>query len=294
MRPILPSLLTLSLVVMTAPGVTQTPDYTGAAGGGSSFAGWNVGYTVPAGWQLGQRYGRLHVLASTTQAGAIFVATGLYSSFEEMVADLGRFYQSMNLQGMPMEQPQQQTIAGMRGLTAMYTSTDQMGRQVLGRYVAVLTPHGTGFAVLGMTTPEQMTQLRATVDQVVGSVRAQAPQVNQQAVAALAGKWMYYAGRADGVTSATGGASRSHEEYVTFDGRGNYAWESSSSVMVTTPDLTSGSGSAGSASQNSEQGTYTVIGSTLVTKGRQGQMAFELQIQGDRFSADGRMYLKTN
>ena len=64
--------------------------------------------------------------------------------------------------------------------------------------------------------------------------------------------------------------------------------------MVTTPDLTSGSGSAGSASQNSDQGTYTVIGSTLVTKGRQGQMAFELQLQADRFSADGRVYLKTN
>ena len=266
----------------------------GASGaGGSSFPGWNVQYAMPAGWQAGQRFGRLHVLASTTQAGAIFVATGLYSSFEEMVADLGRFYQSMNLQGTPVDQPQQQAIAGMRGLTATYASRDQMGRQVLGRYTAVLTPHGTGFAVLGMTTPEQMDQLRRTVDEVAASVQAQAPQVNQQAVAALAGKWMYYAGKADGVTSATGGASRSHEEFVTFDGRGNYAWESSTSVMVTTPDG-GGAGSAGAANANSDQGTYTVIGTTLVTKGRQGQMSFELQLSGDRFSADGRVYLRTN
>jgi hypothetical protein len=263
------------------------------AAGGSSFPGWNVRYAVPAGWQLGQNLGRLHVLASTTQAGAIFVATGLYASFEEMVADLSKFYQSMNLQAMPVEQPSQQTIAGMRALTATYASQDQMGRQVQGRYVALLTPHGTGFGVLGMTTPDQMTQLRATVERLAASVQAQAPQVNQQAVAALAGKWMYYAGKADGGGAVTGSASRSHEEFVTFDGRGGFAWESSTSVMVTTPDG-GGAGGAGAANANSDQGTYTVIGSTLVLKGRQGQMAFELQLGGDRFSADGRVYLKTN
>ncbi len=284
MRPVLASLVALSLVV---------PDAAAQAPGGSSFPGWNIRYAVPAGWQLGQNLGRVHVLASTTQAGAIFVATGLYASFEEMVADLSKFYQSMNLQAMPVEQPSQQTIAGMRALTATYASQDQTGRAVQGRYVAILTPHGTGFGVLGMTTPEQMTQLRATVERVAASVQAQAPQVNQQAVAALAGKWMYYAGKADGGGSVTGSASRSHEEFVTFDGRGNFAWESSTSVMVATPSG-GGAGAAGGASANSDQGSYTVIGSTLVLKGRQGQMAFEVQLQGDRFSADGRVYLKTN
>ncbi|MGH7644675.1 MAG: hypothetical protein ACREMR_03720 [Gemmatimonadales bacterium] len=276
-----------------APAAMPAP-HAAPAAGGSSFPGWNVRYAVPAGWQLGQNLGRLHVLASTTQAGAIFVATGLYASFDEMVADLSKFYQSMNLQATPAEQPSQQTIAGMRALTATYASMDQMGRPVQGRYVALLTPHGTGVGVLGMTTPEQMTGLRATVDRLAASVQAQAPQVNQQAVAALAGKWMYYAGKAEGVSSVTGGASRSHEEFVTFDGRGGFAWESSTSVMVTTPSVTSGAGAAGGAGANSDQGTYTVIGTTLVLKGRQGQMAFELQLGGDRFTADGRQYLKTN
>jgi hypothetical protein len=132
------------------------------------------------------------------------------------------------------------------------------------------------------------------VDRVAASVQAQAPVVNQQAMAALAGKWMYYAGKADGVTSATGGASRSHEEFVTFDGRANYAWESSTSVSVTTPGTTSGAGTAGGASSNADQGTYVVIGNTLVIKGRQGQMAFALQLAGDRFTADGRTYIRSN
>jgi hypothetical protein len=263
-----------------------------APGGASqSLPGWNIRYTLPAGWQVARTVGRLQVLASTTEAGAIFLGPGLYSSFEEMVADLGRFYQSLNLQGMPVSQPAQQTIAGMRALTATYASQDQMGQSVHGRYVALLTPHGTGFALLAMTTPQQMTQLAATVERLASSVQAQAPQVNQQAVQALAGRWMYYAGRADGVTRSQGGASHSYEEFVSFDGRGAFQWQSSASVSVTAPQ---DAGGAGRAQANSDQGTYTVIGSTLILKGSQGQLTFELQLMGDRFTADGRTYLRSN
>lgn len=270
------------------------PPPAGGAAGTQAFAGWNMRYAMPAGWQVGQDLGRVHMLASTTEAGVIFVGTGLYSSFDEMVADLGRLYQSMNLQAAPVEQPREQSLSGMRALTATYQGQDQAGRPVQSRYAAVLTPHQTGFAVLGMTTPEQFAKLAPVVERIAASLQASAPAVNQQAMAALAGKWMFYAGKADGVTSATGGASRSHEEFVTFDGRGNFAWESSTSVMVTTPSTTSGAGTAGGASSNADQGSYVVIGNTLVLKGRQGQMAFQLQMAGDRFTADGRTYVRSN
>ena len=102
---------------------------------------------------------------------------------------------------------------------------------------------------------------------------------------------MYYAGKASGVTVPSGGASRSHEEYVTFDGAGNFQWQSSSSVSVTAPGA---GGMAGGANANSDQGTYTVIGNTLVMKGSQGQQAFQIQILADRIIADGRTYLRAN
>jgi hypothetical protein len=153
-------------------------------------------------------------------------------------------------------------------------SQDQMGQVVHSRIIALLTPHGTGLVTLAMTTPNQMPQLRNTAEQLAASLRAQAPQVNQQAVAALAGRWMYYAGRAQGVTRSMGGTSRSHEEYVTFDGRGSFQWQSSSSV---TAAGALGAGNVGGASANSDQGTYTVIGNTLIVKGRQGQQVYEIQ-----------------
>jgi hypothetical protein len=134
-----------------------------------------------------------------------------------------------------------------------------------------------------------MPQLRQMVDQLAASLQAQPPQTNQQLVAALAGKWMYYAGKASGATSVTGGSSRSHEEYVSFDGVGRFAWTSSSSVNVMVP----GGAGVGGASAGNDQGTYTVIGTTLVITEQQGQLLFDLQVLADRIIADGRTSLKT-
>ena len=262
-----------------------------AATGSGRLPGWNISYTTPPGWQVSQDLGRIQMLASTTEAGAIFVAPGLYSNFDEVTVDVTAFYQALGHVAYPVEQPSPTTISGLQAMTATLASQDQMGQTVHSRVVSLLTPHGTGLVLVGMTTPQQMPQLQAKVHAMASSVQAQAPQVNQQAIAALRGRWMFYEGKASGVTAPSGGASRSHEEYVTFDGSGNFQWQSSSSVSVTTPGA---GGMAGGANANSDQGTYTVIGNTLVMKGRQGQQAFQLQILADRIIADGKTYLRAN
>jgi hypothetical protein len=259
--------------------------------GGGSLAGWNLDYATPQGWQLSQHLGRIQMLASSTEAGAIFVAPGLYANFNEVTLDVTAFYQALGHVAYPVEQPSPTTIAGFQAMAATLSSQDQMGQTVYSRVVSLLTPHGTGLVIIGMTTPQQLPQLKATVERMAGTVRARPPEVNQQAIAGLRGRWMYYAGNAPGVTAPSGGASRSHEEYVTFDGAGNFQWQSSSSVSVTAPGM---GGVAGGAGATSDQGTYTVIGNTLVMKGRQGQQAFQLQILADRIIADGRTYLRAN
>lgn len=257
----------------------------------AQFPGWNIEYTMPPEWRPGQDLGRVKTLVSNSEAGGIFLAPGLYSNFNEMIVDITRFYQTMSLAAQPVEPPTQTTIAGFQAMTSLYVSQDRMGQMVQSRIVAMLTPHGTGFVILGMTTPQQMSQLRQRVDQLAASVRAQPPVVNRKAIAALRGRWMFYEGRAGGVTRPSGGGSRSVEEYVTFDGQGQFQWQSSASVSATG---SLGGGTAGAASSNSDRGTYTVIGNTLVTKGQQGQQAFQLQILGDRIISDGRTYLRAN
>jgi hypothetical protein len=256
---------------------------------GNAAAGWNISYQVPAQWQVSQTTGRLEMLASTSSAGAIFVARGMYHSFDQATADLSTFYQSLNLQAYPVEPPSESTIGGFKAMSATYASQDQAGRTVQGRFIALLTPHGTGLNLLAMTTAEQMPGLRSTLEQLAASVKAGPPQVNQQAVAALAGTWILYAGKYEGGSRVGGTTSNSHEETVVFDGRGSFQYQSTSSVMVVTPGYT---GDASGASGSSDQGTYTVIGNTLVLQGTKGQFAVDYQLQGGQLTAAGKTYLR--
>jgi hypothetical protein len=260
-----------------------------AVGTQSRFAGWNVEYTLPPRWTVAQKVGRLQTLASTTEAGAIFLAPGMYRNANEAIADLSQFYLLLTLQAYPVESPQSTTIAGLQAIVATYVSTDQTGRTVQGRFISLLTPHGTGLNMLALTTADHMPGLRATLERLAASVKAEPPTVNQQAVAALAGNWVLYAGAYGGGSSVTGSTAHSHEESVVFDGRGSYRWQSSSSVSVTTPGE---SGGAGRATSDADEGTYTVIDSTLVAKGTKGQFAIDFQIQGNKLLAGGKTYLR--
>jgi hypothetical protein len=234
------------------------------------------------------------MLGSTTEAGAIFIAPGLYANANEAIADLSLFYQSMNLAGYPTEQPSETTIAGLKAVVATIASQDQMMRPVHGRFIGLLSPHGTGLNMLAMTTPDKFDGLRATLERLAATVKAKPPSINRQAIAALGGTWMLYSGGYSGGGSVTGSTSRSHEETVVFDGRGNFQYQSSSSVMVYTPG-SSGSygGGAGGASSDSDQGTYTVIGNTLVLKGTKGQLAVDIQLQGNQLVAGGKTYRRS-
>jgi len=280
------ALLVAAVPVATPSGLHAQPTT------GQGFAAWNLGYTVPPGWQLAQQAGRVHRLTSTTQGVVIYVAPGMYQTFNDVTVDLAKGFQALGLTAMPMGQPTPSTIKGMQAMTARYAGQDQLGRQFQAQITAILTAHGTGLVVTGIAPNQLMEQVSAAVDQIAQGIEVRgAPQANTQAVAALRGRWMLYSGKATGVTSATGGSSNSYEETVEFDGAGRFAWQSSASVSVTTPGLT---GSASGANASSDQGTYTVIGSTLVVRGQQGQAAFELQILADRIIADGRTFLRAN
>jgi hypothetical protein len=267
------ALLSLPLLVVTAAGQ-------------SNFPGWNVSYEVPSGWSVARAVGRVHTLASTTSAGVIFVGAGAYRTPDEALADLSAFFQSLGVTAVPEAPPASTTIAGLRATLTTYRSQDQTGRVVESRFITMLTPHGSGVNLLAMTTPEQFESLRATLERVAASVHASPPTVNQPAIAALSGSWMHYAGPSN-TSVITGGSSHSHEEVVSFDGRGQYQWRSESSVSVSVP-----SGGAGRATSDSDHGTYTVIGTTLIMTGTKGRLSFDYVTDGKRIEAGGKTFLR--
>lgn len=264
----------------------------GAQGGGAQrFEAWNIGYSVPTGWRLAQQQGRVHGLTPSVAGAAIYVAPGLYQSFNDVAAELPKAFEALGLAGVPTGQPTTSTIKGMQAMTATYVSQSQAGILQV-RITAILTSQGTGLVVMGLAPAQGAEPMGAAMDQVAQSIEVRgAPQPDQRAIAALRGRWMLYSGKASPVIGPVGGGSRSYEENVEFDGAGRFAWQSSASVSVTAPGS---AGSAGGANASSDQGSYTVIGTTLIVRGQQGMAAFEIQILADRIIADGKTYLRNN
>jgi hypothetical protein len=137
--------LTVAFLFFPSTLLAQVAGGPATQAGRSNLEGWSIEYQMPQGWRVVQSLGRIQMLGSDTEPGAIFVAPGLYTSPNEAIADLTLFYQSMNLVGHPTEPPGETTIAGLRAVTATIASQDQMMRPVHGRFIGMLTPHGTGW-----------------------------------------------------------------------------------------------------------------------------------------------------
>ncbi len=281
----------LGLFVTKALAAQALPSATPTA---PTFRAWNIGYTVPAEWRIAQQQGRVHALSNATNDAAIYLAPGPYQSFEEVAAELPKAFTALGMTGMPNGAPQTLQVGGLRAMSATYLAQDRSGTPLDVKVIAVLTPHGTGLVALGLTRMGSLARLAPAMDQAMAGVTASgAPVTDAQAVAALRGRWIYYSGRAGGGSVLQGSSSRSYEETVEFDGAGRFAFSSSASVSVTTPETggVGGGSSAGGVNAANDQGSYAVIGTTLVLRGRAGMLTVEVQILSDRIVAEGKTYL---
>ena len=113
--------------------------------------GWNINYAMPQGWQVSQNLGRIQMLASNTQAGAIFVAPGLYSDFNVVTADVTLFYQAMGHMAYPVEQPAPTNVAGMQAMAARIDESSGQDAGSRGEFIFGRSPmaaEGEAIAVL--------------------------------------------------------------------------------------------------------------------------------------------------
>ena len=61
---------------------------------------------------------------------------------------------------------------------------------------------------------------------------------------------------------------------------------------MTTPGISAGAGSANGSTTDGDQGSYTVIGNTLVLKGTKGQLAVDFQLGNGQLIAAGKRYVR--
>jgi hypothetical protein len=110
-------------------------------------------------------------------------------------------------------------FAGLNGTAASYRLQDLMRGTMQSHFIGLFTPHVTGVNLLAVSTPERSSAMKATLEQIAATVT---PQFNQQMAAALAGTWVYYAGRNSSNIANSGSSSSSYQETVVFDDRGNF------------------------------------------------------------------------
>lgn len=257
------------------------------------FIGWNIEYRLPESWRVQQTFGRTHTLNAGAPNQFIFIAPGMYTNVNEVQNDVTLFLQSQNTAGYLTEQPAPVKFGGYNGVAATLMLQNQLMGMFNGKVIALFTPHGTGVIIMAVAPAAQFSQIVNIAETLTASVKAQAPQVNQQAVAMFAGSWVYYAGRNSSNIANSGSSSSSYEETVWFDGRGNFQWRSSSHVSVDSP-VTAGGYSSGASNFGGDQDadTYTVIGNSLVLKGSKGQLVIDFMLQGGKLVAGGKTYLR--
>jgi hypothetical protein len=254
-----------------------------------AFPGWNLAYTVPPGWYVRQAVGRVRVLASNTQRGAIFVAPGLYESVEDALSSMRSFSRLANMSKTPTEGPIDTTLAGLPATLASFTARSQHGGQVSTRVAGLFTPHRTGIVILGVATPNDFPDIQKTVEAMAATVTAGPPDVDAAAVAALVGQWIRYRDGRPPSTDPEYDRERSVENTIEFEEGDRFVWKSSIYLAAEArgreddPTTTAG---------ESDRGTYTVIGTVLVLKGEVGQRAVAISLEGNRLEMEGAVYYR--
>src|SRR5262245_11521118 len=127
-----------ALVLSHSP--TLLAQFGASAGTGPSFEGWNVKYTIPAGWQLAQQQGRVHTLTlpgGAQAGGAVFIAPGMYQNFDQVAVDLNKGFNALGLRGQPTAQPVPGSIRDMQSMSVDYAAQNQMGVPLQARVVTV-------------------------------------------------------------------------------------------------------------------------------------------------------------
>ncbi|MEL6180265.1 MAG: hypothetical protein AAFS10_14990, partial [Myxococcota bacterium] len=164
-----------------------------------------------------------------------------------------------------------------------YDLSDSQGQRIQLRAVTLFSQYGTSFSIAGIATPSAFEATAQAVDQMAASVQLSSPTPNPAAITALEGSWRYTNSNVDpAIGPGDVPSSNTYEEFVSFDGQGNFQWQSVATVSV--------DGYLHEDRQN-DQGTYTVIGRDLVLRAQQGGVLVgRLELFNNGFHWNGRPY----
>jgi hypothetical protein len=241
--------------------------------GPEHLAGWNASFAIPSGWHVVQRSARAVALSDSLESGILLVTAAFISTAGGAQEELRVLFQDLHYRPDSSAAPRDTTVAGGSGLVANYTGTGGHG-PVAARALVAFTRFGTGVVILGMASPEHLERVTAAVQQAGASISAAAPETNATWIGALSGHW-------DLVPHAASQAS--FEEWFEFDGRSRFTWRSRIVVKL-------GDAAPIEAEQRADSGTYTVVGRSLILRGRDLARSLDMELEGATLRLSGRPF----
>jgi hypothetical protein len=247
------------------------------------LSGWNASFGVPAGWRVVRNSGRAAALTDTLETSAVFVTASYLATGAEAGAELRALFADMHYEATAVEAPRDTMISGRRAQLLHFQGAGRAG-PVATRAAVLFTTHGTGVTVVGLAPAGRSASLGAVVLRLAASIEATAPTINSAWLGALAGHWTYVPPPGAARDSTPAGTA-AIDEWLEFDGRERFIWSSRTVVTVSVSGA-----SPLVAEADHDSGTYTVVGTTLVLRGRSRRRVLDIQLAGERLSIGGRAY----
>jgi hypothetical protein len=154
----------------TADGETQT-----SAKGAEFFdASWGVRFRVPAEWRYAKRAGGLLVV-SDTEPGLMIGQFRPQVGRAQLEQEMRQPIQQQQAQLLPVDQIKELQLGEYVALDGEYAGTSNKGVGLRMRALAVQAPSGSAFAILALTTEGLFPILRMRAEELIRSVRFEAP-----------------------------------------------------------------------------------------------------------------------
>jgi len=245
--------------------------------------GYGVDYTMPTGWTLSGRQGRMHAWTDAAQRQALVLYAGHFAPLELALGDAQRVLGVPKDEDTQVIAPLAPTRFGDKaGMAGSLRVTGE--RNVLAHVAVVQLDDSTALGAVAVLegaagTPalDSATALVATVlSAAVSGAAAGDAALRTQLTAHWEVQQVY-------ASSPTGGGY-TNEESWTFDADGTYAYRKRFSVSVP--------GAAVTPEERDERGRWYTVGGALVLHSDEGRLTVDVQFADGTLVLDGTRFRK--
>lgn len=254
-----------------------------AVDGRTLVEGFAVSYSVPAGWTLSGREGRIHAWTSAAETSALVLYAGHFSPLPESLGDAQRVLGVPRDEDTriiaPLAPTQFGARAGMRG------SLGVTGDRAVVAHVAVVqlddsTVLGAVAVLEASASPAQLDSAVSLVAQVLGNASVSSSSVDASLRDRLTGLWEMKSETASGQA----GGTITNEESWEFSADGTFRNQKRFAVIVP--------GAAVTPEERDDRGQWYAVGGSVVLVTSASRLTVDVQFIDGKLLLDGTTFTK--